>query len=226
MQHLLCGERVAILGVVNQKGGCAKSTTSVHLAYWLHTQGHAVCLIDADAQRSSSIWLKGLIEVNLPYQVMQSPEALAKEMPVVAEQYDYCIVDGPAGLSEATKAILYSVDLAIIPCQPTGVDLRSAADAIRLVMKIRKARQGSPQARVLLSRAVKGTRLKDEALAILKKAKVPTFNTVIHQRQVIADTFGQRATVFDLAGQSAIEASAEFEQLGREIVALQSHPST
>jgi len=215
----VCGESVPTIGVVNQKGGCAKSTTAVHLAYWLQTQGHKVCVIDADAQRSSSIWLKGLLEVKIPYQVIQSPQELRRQVPVVAAAYAYCIVDGPAGLSEATKAILFGADLAIIPCQPTGVDLRSAADAIRLAWKIRKARQGLPAAQVLLARAVKGTRLKDEALAILKKAKVPTFETVIHQRQVIADTFGQRATVFDLAGRSAIEASAEFEQLGKEVIA-------
>ncbi len=215
---------MTILAVVNQKGGCAKSTTSVHLAYWLQSQGNAVCVIDADAQRSSSIWLKGLIDVQIPYQVMQSSSALRQQVPTIAQQYDYCIVDGPAGLSDATKAILVCADLAIIPCQPTGVDLRSAADAIRLAWKIRKARQGLPDARVLLSRAVKGTRLKDEAIAILKKAKVPTFETIIHQRQVVADTFGQRATVFDLAGRSAIEASSEFEQLGREIIRWRSPP--
>ena len=208
---------MTILAVVNQKGGCAKSTTSVHLAYWLQRQGHTVCVIDADAQRSSSIWLKGLIDVQIPYQVVQSSQALRQQVPNLAPQYDYCIIDGPAGLSDATKAILACADLAIIPCQPTGVDLRSAADAIRLAWKIRKARQGLPDAQVLLSRAVKGTRLKEEAIAILKKAKVPTFETIIHQRQVVADTFGQRATVFDLAGKSAIEASTEFEQLGQEI---------
>lgn len=208
-----------ILGVVNQKGGCAKSTTSVHLAYWLQTKGHAVCVIDADAQRSSSIWLKSLLDVKIPYQVMQSPEELRPKVPAIADQYDYCIIDGPAGLSAATQAILLRSDLAIIPCQPTGVDLRSAADAIKLVRQIQQKRAGLPKAQVLLSRAIKGTRLKDEAIALLKKANVPTFATVIHQRQVVADTFGQRATVFDLAGRSAVEASQEFEQLGQEIIA-------
>lgn len=207
-----------ILGIVNQKGGCAKSTTSVHLAYWLQTKGYAVTVIDADAQRSSSIWLEGLMETNIPYQVIQSPKKLLDKISVVAADSTYCIVDGPAGLSEATKAILLRSDLAIIPCQPTGVDLRSAADAIKLVRKIQQVRDGLPQARVLLSRAVKGTRLKEEAISLLQRAGVPLFETVIHQRQVVADTFGQRATVFDLAGQSAIEASQEFEQLGKEVL--------
>lgn len=219
MQHLVLGEIVAIVGIVNQKGGCAKSTTSVHLAYWLQTKGHTVTVIDADAQRSSSIWLKGLVDISIPYHVIQSPDELVDKVSAIAADYAYCIVDGPAGLSESTRAILLRSDLAIIPCQPTGVDLRSAADAIKLVRKIQRVRDGLPLAKVLLSRAVKGTRLKDEALALLKRANVPTFNAVIHQRQVVADTFGQRATVFDLAGRSAIEASEEFDRLGGEILA-------
>jgi chromosome partitioning protein len=219
IQHQLSGGGVPILGVVNQKGGCAKSTTSIHLAYWLQTQGHSVTVIDADAQRSSSIWLQGLLDTQIPYAIIKAPKDLLHHIPKIAVDFAYCIVDGPAGLSQSTQAILACADLAIIPCQPTGVDLRSAADAIKLVRKIRKVRQGLPKAKVLLSRAVKGTRLKDEAIAVLNKANVPTFRTVIHQRQAVADTFGQGATVFDLAGASAIAASAEFEQLGREVVA-------
>ncbi|MEM9769568.1 MAG: AAA family ATPase [Cyanobacteria bacterium P01_D01_bin.71] len=225
MQHLLIGENVPILGIVNQKGGCAKSTTAVHLAYWLQTQGHSVFVIDADAQRSSSFWLEGLIDMNIPHQVMQDPQDLLAKIPRIAAEYEYCLVDGPAGLSESTQAILACIDLAVIPCQPTGVDLRSAADAIKLVKKVNQARGGLPQARVLLSRAVKGTRLKDEALSLLKRAGVPTFDTVIHQRQIIADAFGQRATVFDLAERSALAASEEFEQVGLEMLtALQKLP--
>jgi chromosome partitioning protein len=207
-----------IIAIVNQKGGCAKSTTAVHLAYWLQLQSYSVTVIDADAQRSSSIWLKGLEETTIPCQVVQSPNDLLNQIPTIAADYTYCLVDGPAGLSDATKAILLRAELAIIPCQPTGVDLRSAADAIKLVRKIQTTRAGLPNARVLLSRAVRGTRLKDEAIAVLNRAGVPTLSTVIHQRQVVADTFGQRATVFDLAGQPAIDASKEFEQLGQEIL--------
>lgn len=207
-----------ILAIVNQKGGCAKSTTSVHLAYWLKAQGHSVTVIDADAQRSSSIWIDGLKDITLPIHVIQSPDELLEQIPDIAATHDYTVVDGPAGISESTRAILFRADLAVIPCQPTGVDLRSAADAIKLVRQAQSVRNGPPDARVFLSRAVKGTRLKDEAIALLEKSGVPVLNTVIHQRQVVADTFGQQATVFNLAGKPAVESSAEFESLFKEVV--------
>lgn len=209
---------MSIIGIVNQKGGCAKSTTAVHLAYWLQAQGHSVRVIDADAQRSSSIWLKDLEGSEIPVRIIQTADDLLDQIPEVAAEVDYCVIDGPAGLSEATRAILFRADLAVVPCQPTGVDLRSAADAIKLVRQAQSVRNGPPDAQVFLSRAVKGTRLKEEAIALLEKSGVPILNSVIHQRQVIADTFGQRATVFTMSGRSATESATEFKKLFTEIV--------
>lgn len=157
-------------------------------------------------------------EVDIPIQVIQSADDLLEQIPEIAADYDYCVIDGPAGLSESTRAILFRADLAVVPCQPTGVDLRSAADAIKLVRQAQSVRNGPPDALVFLSRAVKGTRLKEEAIALLEKSGVPILNTVIHQKQVIADTFGQRATVFTLSGKSATDSAQEFESLFSEIV--------
>ncbi|MBF2072991.1 MAG: AAA family ATPase [Synechococcales cyanobacterium C42_A2020_086] len=210
---------MSVIAVVNQKGGCAKSTTAVHLAYWLIHKQHKVLLVDADAQRSSSIWVEAL-EDPIPCKVMQTSDELLEQIPLLANQYDYIVVDGPAGLSDAMKAIVLRADLALVPCQPTGVDLRSAADAIRLIRQAQATRHGLPQSAVFLSRAVKGTRLKDETMVLLNDLGVPILKTVIHQRQAIADTFGQAATVWELLGKAAVESAEEFEQLFAEIMTL------
>lgn len=210
---------MSVIAFVNQKGGCAKSTTAVHFAYWLVLRRNKVLLVDADAQRSSSIWLESL-EVKIPCEVVQSPDALLERIPQLVQDYNYVVVDGPAGLSDATKSILYCTDLAIIPCQPTGVDLRSASDAIRLIRQAQAQRSGAPKAAVFLSRAVKGTRLKDEAMTLLNNIGVPVLDTVVHQRQAIADTFGQAATVWELLGKASTEAAEEFDQLFKEVLEL------
>lgn len=213
---------MAVIAFINQKGGCAKSTSAVHFAYWLiHKQlihRKKIVLVDADAQGSSSLWVESL-EDPIIYEVAQTSELLIEKVPKLAKHCEYVIVDGPAGLSDATKAIISFADLAIIPCQPTGVDLRSASDAIRLIQQAQVERNGAPKAAIFLSRAVKGTRLKDEAITQLDKMGVPIFHTVIHQRQAIADTFGQEATVWDLLGKAAIEAAEELELLFQEILA-------
>lgn len=210
-----------IIACINQKGGCGKSTTAVHLAYWLTVKKKKrVLVVDADAQRSSSLWLKDM-EPTIPCQVIQSPDDLLEQLPTLAPEWDYLIADGAAGIAEPTRAILFRADFALVPVQPTGVDLRSASDAVRLIKQAQSVRNGPPSAALFLSRAVKGTKLKEEALTVLGQIpEVKLLKTTIHQRQAVADTSGQSATVWDLPGKPATESAREFAQLFKEIVGL------
>ncbi len=230
-----------IIAVVNQKGGAGKSTVAVHLARWLHkiqpkqsapakappAKGkknkavkmeslpakQTVIVVDADAQRSSSSWLARLQD-QMPCQIIQTPDELLDELPKLSELYEWVIVDGPAALSETTRAIVLVADIALVPCQPTGVDLESASDTVRLLNQAQRVRQGAPKAILFVNRAVKGTRLKEEALEVLKVMPgVTVLDVVIHQRQILADAFGQNATVFDLTGSTAGIARRELEVL-------------
>ena len=210
---------MSVIAFVNQKGGCAKSTTCVHFAFWLTRKKHKILVVDADAQRSSSIWLESL-DTQIPSRVIQSSDELLEEIPGLATQCDYLLIDGPAGLSEASRAILFRTDLALVPCQPTGVDLRSASDAVRLIRQAQSVRNGPPAAAVFLSRAVKGTKLLDEAMILLGKTEVPILKTVVHQKQAIADTFGQGAVVWELSGRPAAESAREFDGLFKEVMEL------
>jgi hypothetical protein len=51
-------------------------------------------------------------------------------MPKIISQFDIVVADGPAGLSEVTRALLLVTDLALLPCGPSVLDLRAAQDAI------------------------------------------------------------------------------------------------
>lgn len=212
---------MTIIALINQKGGCGKSTTAVHFTYWLATKKKKkVLLVDADAQQSSSEWLSGM-NLQIPNKVVQTPDDLLDQIPELVKDYDLLIVDGPASLSEATRAILFRADLAIVPVQPTGVDLRSASDAVRLIKQAQSVRGGPPAAAVFLSRAVKGTKLKEEAIALLSKTpEVTMLKTVVHQKQAIADTSGQSATVWDLSSRPAKESAQEYERLFKEVLAM------
>ena len=70
---------------------------------------------------------------------------------------------------------------------------------MRLIKQAMEVRQAPPKALMFLSRAVKGTKLKTEAMELLGKLAptIKVLKSVIHQKQVIADSSGQAATVWD-----------------------------
>ena len=207
-----------VIGVCNQKGGSGKSSTAVHLATWLTSQSKSVFVVDSDGQRTSSIWL-GSLNKPIPCEVIADPNELLERLPSLATEHEWLIVDAPGTLAEASRAIVLWSDLVVIPCQPTGVDLASASDTVRLVKQARAIRKGEPKAVIFLNRAIKGTRLKQEALKVLKSLDdIHVLSEVIHQRQIIADAFGQGATVFELTGNAAKESQREYSQLFKTIL--------
>lgn len=211
---------MSVIGVINQKGGAGKSTIAVHLAHSLALNGGSVLVVDADAQQSSSKWLSRL-NYSIEAKIINDPDELLDELPILSTTHDWIIVDGPAALSETTRAVVLVADLAIIPCQPTGVDLESASDTVRLISQAQRIRNGEPKAAIFVNRAVKGTRLKNEALEVLHLMKnVTVLESVLHQRQVIADCFGQNSTVFDLPGSAANVSRIELENLFLEALGV------
>ncbi|NQE35537.1 hypothetical protein E5S67_03272 [Microcoleus sp. IPMA8] len=85
---------------------------------------------------------------------------------------------------------------------------------------IHSVRQSLPQTVMFLSRAVKGTKLKTEAMELLGKLArtIKVLNPVVHQKQVIADSSRQAATVWDLGGQPASYSGKEYSRLFKEIM--------
>ena len=213
------------IAIVNQKGGCGKSTAAGHLIRWLHSKGYSVALVDADAQQSSSMWINAIAsneseKFTPTVEVWGTSDEILEGLPEVVSQHDFTIIDGPAGISELTRAILLRAELALVPVQPTGFDIRSAADAVRLIKQAQSVRGGMPKAALFLSRAVKGTKLKEEAGEVLEEFGLPVLSTIIHQRQVVADTYTQELTVFEMKGRPATDSAHEFNALFEEAIAL------
>lgn len=210
---------MAVIAITNQKGGCSKSTSAVHLACWLNSLGYKVHLVDADTQHSSSLWTAHL-KFRIPTTVLQTSNELLEQIPSLAAQCDYLIVDGPAGIAEPTRAILLRADLAVVPCQPTGLDVHSASEAIRLIRQAQSVRGGLPITAMFVSRAIHKTRLLKETLSLLQTLEAILLKSVIYQKQAIADTFGQSATIWDLPGASAAQAAKSYEMLFTEVLSI------
>ncbi len=209
-----------LISVLNQKGGVGKSTTAVHLARWLQLQGQSVHLADLDPQRTGSSWLTSADAFTLPCTVVSADsDAVLERVPELARGVDALVVDGPAGLSEATRAVMLLADVVLTPVQPAGADLHSAGEVLRLVGQARTIRKGPPDAAVFLNRATKGTRLLAEARAALEQLEgIRLLRTAITQRQAIADCYGQGCTVFEADTGPGVQAAAEYRKLFADLL--------
>lgn len=194
-----------IIALSNSKGGVGKSTLAVHLAVWWQEQGGDAALVDADAQESSSVWLREAAP-HIPVFRLQTPDDILDQVPDLRRKFDFVVVDGPAGLSEVTRAILLVIDLALLPCGPSVLDLRAANDAIRVVRQAQTIRQGPPQAMLVPNKLQVQYRLSREMLETTRSLEIPTA-AGLRLRQAYADAAGQGTVVWRLGAKGEAAAN-------------------
>ena len=94
--------------VCGQKGGVAKTCTSIRLASVWHSEGKKVCIVDADKNRSALAYAS---RGNLPFPVFPVSSA-AK----ASRSSEIVITDGQASSDqEELKHLAYGSDLVILP---------------------------------------------------------------------------------------------------------------
>jgi chromosome partitioning protein len=211
-----CNQEGMIIAIANSKGGVGKSTLAVHLAAWLHEQGHRVTLADCDTQHSSSEWIREAVpEINAV--TLANPDVILNKLPLLDQDADFVVADGPGSLTETSRALLLRADLGIVPCKASMLEVRALAKATEVLRQAQDIRGGMPSAVIVLSMVGKNYRLtqdmKDAALAL----DLPLASKAMILRQIYADAPGQGAVVWKL-GSRAHEAAQEINQLFREIL--------
>lgn len=208
-----------IIALTNSKGGVGKSTVAVHLAAWAHEHGQRTVLVDADSQGASSIWLHEAAP-DIPIFRLQTPDEILDQVPRLAGQPDVLVIDGPAGLSEVTRAILLVSNMALLPCGPSVLDLRAVQEAIRVVGQAQRIRGGPPQAMLVPNKLQVQYRLTQELLSTVQSLGVPVLGG-LRLRQAYADAAGQGTVVWRL-GPRGEAATLELKTLFEELIGHES----
>ena len=211
-----------VIALSNSKGGVGKSTLAVHLAVSWHEEGRCVALVDADVQGSSSLWLHEA-EPQLPVFRLQTPDDVLEQAPPIAKKFERVVIDGPAGLSEVTRAILLVADTALLPCGPSVLDLRAVHEALRVVRQAQQIRQGPPVPLLVPNKLQVQYRLSQELLETAKSLGIPSLPG-LRLRQAYADAAGQGTVVWRL-GPRGEAAATELKSLFQELTAYES-PNT
>lgn len=205
-----------IIAIANSKGGVGKSTIAVHLAAWLHEQGHSITLADCDAQQSSSEWAREAVPQARAVR-LSDPDEILDRLPALAQESEFVIADGPGSNTETSRALLLRADLAIVPCKASMLEVRALAQATNVLRQAQDIRGGPPRAVIILSMVGKHYRLTQDMKDAATALDLPLAKTALTLRQIYADAPGQGAVVWTL-GSRGKEAAAEVESLFGELL--------
>jgi chromosome partitioning protein len=205
-----------IIALVNSKGGVGKSTIAGNLAGWLHAQGKSVILVDCDSQQSCSEWLREAVP-DMPIIRMADADTILDELPVLAEEADYIIADGPGSQTETSRALLMWADLAIVPCKASMFEARALDKNTVFIRQAQMIRKGLPEAVAVLSMVGKEYRLTKDMREAAASLNLSLTETAVTLRQAYADAPGQATFVWNM-GSGAKNAANEIDSLFRELL--------
>ena len=116
--------------VCGQKGGVAKTCTSIHLASVWHSEGKKVCIVDADKNRSALAYAS---RGNLPFPVFPVSSA-AK----ASRSSEIVITDGQASSDqEELKHLAYGSDLVILPTTAKARSVELTVELAKLLSELK-----------------------------------------------------------------------------------------
>lgn len=204
-----------VIALVGNKGGAGKTTLSVNLAAGLARYAETA-IIDADPQGSSAHWYANSDKGRVTPVFRAGPE-LPGQIEKLKSQFVYVIADCPPSVhASQTDAILKITDVAMVPVQPSPVDLWATA---HIEQAIAEAKEVNPALRALLiinQLEVRSTlsQLIREALA---EIDVEAAKTPVRKRAVYKASALEGRTVFDM-GKRGADAAEELDQLIKEVI--------
>lgn len=209
---------MAVISVLNPKGGSGKTTLTTNLAQALHLRGNKVLIVDSDPQGSARDWHAASEANPLPLVSLDRANNI-KTISSMTGSYDHIVLDGAAKLEDIIAAAIKASDFILIPVQPSPYDIWAASDLVDFIKARQEVTDGSPKAAFVITRHIEGTRLGDDVRKALDEYELPVFRTAITQRQVYPQTASEGRTVLD--GDNA-KARDEIGALADELIAMMS----
>jgi chromosome partitioning protein len=205
-----------IIAIANTKGGVGKTTLAVHLAAWLHEQGHSVILADCDVQRSSSEWIRQAVP-EIRALKLDDPDEVLNELPKLRDEADFIVADGPGSQTEMSRALLLRADFAVVPCKASMLEVRALAKATEVLRQSQDIRKGLPQAVAVLSMVGQKYKLTKDMKEAADALQLTLADAAITLRQIYADAPGQGTVVWKM-GTKGREAAAEIDTVFTELL--------
>jgi len=208
---------MSIIALVGNKGGAGKTTLCINLASALAERDETLVL-DADPQQSSHNW-HTIADGNSAFPVICASEDAATAALDHAESARYIVIDCPPSVhSKQTSDALSRADLALIPVQPSPLDLWAS---VQIETEVGRAREANPDldALLVINQLEPRTRLSRVMREALAELSLPAAQSVICRRMIYKQAVMRGKSVLDVGSQGAAAAD-EIRQLVDEMVNL------
>lgn len=209
-----------VITFLNLKGGCGKTTLSIHAASTLALAGKKVLLVDADHQMSSMHWSENREKEPLFALAALPSENAHKQINILKKDYDFVIIDGPPHTSSISRSCIIASDLVLIPITPSPYDVWAANEIIDLLHNVKHSisEYKDIKSGIVINRAIHNANITKDVESALKEYNIKIFDTIIRQKVAYAESAAAGTSVIEEDPNSA--AGEDIKKLIEEIIAF------
>lgn len=197
-----------VISFANPKGGSGKTTLALVLSLELASQGAKLALIDADPNAVIAGWSESRRKAGraAPFTVVSRPTeaAMVTTIAELAQTHDFVLIDLEGTASRLLSRAFARSHLVLIPMNPSPIDARLAADAVRLVYEEGEALERAIPYRLVYSRYPTAVRTRSfvRIAQEIAKEQLPTLDVGLVERAAFRDIFEFAKTLDELNGDS------------------------
>lgn len=179
------------IAFVNTKPGTSKTTSSVLLAYALHTQGHRVLLADVDPAGSALAWSDAV--GGFPFDVVGLPRTNpGGRLADYATGETIAIVDTPQAEDHGreVRSVMRVAGDIVIPVAPSTIEMERTSAMTEVLEEANETRSAPAPVAVLLTRVVANANSGAQAREALTAAGHEVLEAQIPRRDFYALAYG------------------------------------
>lgn len=193
-----------IVAVGGVKGGTGKTTLATNLTVLRSADGKKVLLVDADEQKSTSIWANQRDVLGIDTKWCTIPlagKAIYSQILRMKEDYDDIIIDVGGRETNSQRAAMAVADIYLIPFKPRSLDIWTLGDVKAVISEMKPANPKLQAFAVINQGDAKGSD-NEGTLSILQECEdIKCIDVTIGSRKAFANAASDGLGVIEMKNQ-------------------------